>query len=407
MHLRRFLLATFAVATTSAVALVPATADAAIAAPTAINARSFSLTTDMTSLSDEVAALHTALGARRRTVDYVMQNANRDRMPLCNGEAYSPVTSRSTVEGFCWNDGDDAVDYWYPQGITTTHDAYDAGQYDNHQIVLTSWYHKPENEGTGVPNKGVRVSFADWDADWPNKYRHVILVEPTAGGNFKAVPIHAGGIMWYGNLLYVVDTSLGIRVFDFERIYGVDTGRSTAIGRQSDGTYHAFDYAHVMVQVGWIRNSGASFRYSFISLDRASSPDSFVVGEYAPDADGNGVPDSSARVVRFPVDYTDRLPLEEADGKTYGSEAYDTHLPQMQGALARNGRFWFASSNGSSHGYLRVWDRGTSSVRSYRWAAGPEDLTYYAHPTDPDLIWTLTEYPNRRAVIAVPQASWD
>lgn len=407
MHLKRILAAACAAGATGALVLIPAGPAAAASPPTAINARSFSLTTDITSLSDEVAALHAVLGSRRRSVDYVMQHANRDRMGLCNQEAYSPVTSRSSVQGFCWNDGDDAVDYWYPQGITTSRDAYEAGQYDNHQIVLTSWYHKPENEAAGVPNKGVRISFVDWDADWPNTYRHVLLVEPTAGGNFKAVPIHAGGIMWYGHLLYVVDTSNGIRVFDFNRIYSVDTGRSNAIGRQSDGTYHAFNYAYIMVQVGWIRNSGASLRYSFISLDRATSPDSFLVGEYSPDANGNGVPDSNARVVRFPVDYTDRLPREEADGRTYGSEAYDTHLPQLQGVLARNGKFWFASSNGSSHGYLRFWNRGTTTVTTYRWAAGPEDLTYYAHPDQPDLIWTLTEYPNRRAVIAVPQASWD
>lgn len=408
MYLKRISVAVLAAVAATAGALVPAVPAAAASAPTAINARSFSLTTDMTSLSDEVAALHNVLGSRRRTVDYVMQNANRTRTALCNSSQYTQVSSRSSVQGFCWNDGDDAVDYWYPQGITTTRAGMEDGQYQNHQIVLTSWYHKPENEGTGVPNKGVRVSFVDWDADWPNTYRHVLLVEPTAGGNFKAVQVHAGGIMWYGNLLYVVDTSGGVRIFDFERIYSVDTGLSNAIGKQSDGTYHAFNYAYVMVQVGWLRDAGLGLRHSFISLDRATSPDSFVIGEYSTDDDKNGVPDSNARVVRFPISVTSRLPITEADGRTYGSEAYDTHIPQMQGVLARDGKWRFASSNGSSNpGYLRVWDRGTTSVRTYGWVIGAEDLTYYGHPDQPDLIWTQTEYPNRRAVIAVPQADWD
>jgi hypothetical protein len=408
MGYRRILGATGVLAASVLVAVAPAQPAGAAAAPSAINARAFTLTTDMSGLADEVAALDAALGAgRRRTVGQVMEAANRERVGLCNATAYSSVSARGTVQGFCWNDGDDAVDYWYPQGLTTSRDAYEAGEYDGHQIVLTSWYHIPANESATAPNKGARLSFVDWDADWPNTYRHVLLVEPTAGGNFRSVPVHAGGIMWYGNLLYVADTWNGFRVFDFARLYGVNTGDGAKVGRQADGTFHAFDYAYVMVQVGWLRNAGASFRHSFVSLDRATTPDSLIVGEYSTDSDGNGVPDSNARVLRYPLDYTDRLPVQEADGRTYGSEAYDTHIPQMQGALARGSRFWFASSNGSQAGYLRVWDRGTTAVRSYRWAVGPEDLSYYAHPDQADLIWTLTEHPNRRTVIAVPQADWD
>lgn len=213
MRRHRVLTAVFAVVAVSLGVIAPAVPAAAAAAPSVINARAFTLTNDMTGLADEIAGLHTALASRRRTVGQVMEAANRDRAPLCNGSAYSALTSRSGsgVTGFCWNDGDDGADYWYPQGVTTTRDAYEAGEYDNHQIVLTSWYHKPENEGTGVPNMGVQVSFVDWDADWANTYRHVLLVEPTAGASFKAVPIHAGGIVWYGDLLYVADTSNGVR----------------------------------------------------------------------------------------------------------------------------------------------------------------------------------------------------
>jgi hypothetical protein len=247
----------------------------------------------------------------------------------------------------------------------------------------------------------------DWDADWPNTYRHVLAVEPTAGGTFKAVPVHAGGIMWYGNLLYVADTSRGFRVFDMNRVYSVNTGDGNKIGRQSDGTFHAHDYAYVIVQVGWVRSAGAALRHSFVALDQASSPPSLIVGEYSPDTDGNGVPDENARVVRYPLNATSKWPAAGADGRTYASEAYDTHIPQLQGATARNGRFWFSSSNGQSPGYLRVWDRGTSTVRSYRWLVGAEDLSYYPHPDQADMLWSLAEYPNKRVVVAVPQADWD
>jgi hypothetical protein len=403
-------------AVSTAQAAAPATAQAAApgGAPTAIDARGFTLTTDTASLAGAVSAVHEALGSRRRTVGQLMATANRPREPLCNRSAYTPLTDRSSVIGFCWNGGDDAVDYWYPQGITTTRDALEAGEYDGHQLVATSWYHEPAKEGAGVPNKGVRLAFADWDADHPDTYRHVLLVEPTVTdgrGSFRPVPIHAGGIAWYGNLLYVADTTRGFRVFDVNRIYAVDGG--AGIGRQPDGTYQAFGYGFAMLQIGWVRNTGTSLRYSFTALDRASTPDSLVVGEYAPDADNDGAPDAPARVVRYPLDAADRLPRREADGRTHGSEAYRTPFPQLQGVVARNGRFWFASSNGQGsgpaghYGTLRVWDRGTASVRSHRWAYGPEDLSYWPDPDGADYLWTLTEYPNHRAVVAVPQASFD
>jgi hypothetical protein len=381
----------------------PVAVDTTLAAPASINARQFTLTTDMTSLAGYVAALDLALSSRRRTVDQVMQAANRDRGALCNSSAYQPALDRwgSSVQGFCWNDGDDAADHWYPQGITSTRDALDAGQYDNHQLVATTWYHKPENDTTGSPNKGIRLSLVDWDADWANTYRHLLLVEPVAGSNYKAIPIHAGGAFWYGDLLYVADTGTGFRIFDFRKIYSVDTGRPTAIGRQSDGTYHAADYAYVMPQVGWVRNAGASLRYSFASLDRATTPDSMVVGEWTPDTS------ETSRVVRFPLDYTDRLPVQEADGKSYGKEAYSTGFLSMQGVVARDGRFWFSSSAGGggptgNYGTLRIWNRGSTTVTAYSWTYGAEDLSYWPDAANPDAIWSLTEYPDYRAVIQVP-----
>lgn len=374
-----------------------------LAGPTAINARQFTLTTDMTSLASKVTALETALAGRRKTVDQVMQAANRPRGALCNASAYKPATDRwgSAVGGFCWNDGDDAADHWYPQGITTTRDALEAGQYDNHQLVANSWYHKPENDTAGSPNKGVRLSLTDWDADFANNYRHLLLVEPVTGGSYKAVPIHAGGIFWYGDLLYVADTGTGFRIFDFRKIYSANTGKANAIGKQSDGTFHAHDYAYVMVQTGWIRNAGAGLRYSFVSLDRATTPDSMVMGEWTPDTSG------TSRIVRFPLDYTDRLPVQEADGKTYGNEAYSTGFLSMQGVAAHDGRFWFSSSAGGggpsgNYGTLRIWNRGSSTVTSYGWIYGAEDLSYWGDAANPDSIWSLTEYPNYRAVIQVP-----
>jgi hypothetical protein len=85
----------------------------------------------------------------------------------------------------------------------------------------------------------------------------------------------------------------------------------------------------------------------------------------------------------------------------------DAVIRQLQGATARNGRFWFSSSNGRSPGHLRVWDRGTTTVRSYRRLVGAEDLSHNPHPDRADLLWSLAEYPDKRVVVAVPRADWD
>jgi hypothetical protein len=62
------------------------------------------------------------------------------------------------------------------------------------------------------------VSFVDYARPVRPRYRHVLLVEPyrDRAGNpsFRAVPVHAGGIAWYGHYLYVADTYAGFRVFD-------------------------------------------------------------------------------------------------------------------------------------------------------------------------------------------------
>ena len=284
------------------------------------------------------------------------------------------------------------------------------GLYENKTVVLNSWYHIPEKEGPKVPYKGVRITFTEWDKDSSDNYVHVLLVEPTADGNFKIIPVHAGGIMWYGNLLYIADTWSGFRVFDMNHIYQMDTGADYSIGKKSNGKAYAFNHKFILVQTGRIHNSGATLQYSFVSLDRASDPISMVVGEYSIGT----ADDNNTHIVRYPLDNTTLLPLKSDNGKTYASEAYETHILKMQGAVARNGRFWFSSSSGGAsgpvgnYGRLRVWDRGTTEVRKYSWTYASEDLSYWQDPTNStnDMIWTLTEFPNNRVVVAIPQVQW-
>ncbi|MFC7547839.1 hypothetical protein [Plantactinospora sp. GCM10030261] len=307
--------------------------------------------------------------------------------------------------------------------------------------MVSGWYHK----GTGVtlasdgrcpkdpevplaqrqPTKGVRISVADWDADFANTYRHLLLVEPTVDGNGNGTyrplrtgggeSLHAGGMAWYGDYLYVADTSGGLRVFDFRRIYQVDTGSATAVGRQSDGSYQAFNYGYVLPQVGRITSKTGSLRFSFTTVDRgpASATKALVVGEYAVD---DATAATKSRVARFPFAADSRL-VTGADGRTVtAAAAYNTGYRQMQGVAAYDGSYWFSVSDGcrggtvaSHYGTLRHWNSKTGRAVSYPWAFGPEDLSYWHDPAagQADYLWTQTEYANYRAVVAVPQADWD
>src|SRR5690606_15544938 len=101
--------------------------------------------------------------------------------------------------------------------------ARDDGLVDGRRLLLVSWYHDLDTP----PVKGVRLSLADITNLNAVPYRHLLLVEPkeTAGGvGFEAAEydsggsLHAGGIVWYGDYLYVADTSQGLRVYDLSRM---------------------------------------------------------------------------------------------------------------------------------------------------------------------------------------------
>jgi hypothetical protein len=114
-----------------------------------------------------------------------------------------------------------------------------------------------------------------------------------------------------------------------------------------------------------------------------------------------------ARVIRFPIDPATGRLVDNA-GTVTTSEAYHTGLVFMQGTVARDGRFWFATAvSGLNPGRLYYWARGTSTVHDYAWAVGPESLSYWPDPTNPDYLWTLTERAGNRVVVGVPQADWN
>jgi hypothetical protein len=369
----------------------PTTASAATV-PTSLPAGQFTLTANY----HQFDAVNDALVARLGTVPVhsVMDDANHNRSSITDSLGLAGFAG-----GFTFDRGDDNDCANYPQGITTSRDAVgtaDGGTYDGHQLVLVSWYTR---NGCDGEQSRSRITLVDWDATYPNMYRKILLVEPTgtaAAPSFTDIPIHAGGVSWYGDHLYVAQTGTGMRVFDLRKILATDTGGSAGqIGRQPDGTYQAHNYAYVLPQTGTV-SAGTSLVWSTISLDRVSQ--SMVMAEYTCRSGCTAYPNRAPRAVRFPF-----VPgTTTFAATTTATQALQLPWYRLNGVASHNGRWWFNSSGARQ---LYHWSPGTGS-HTYGWVGGGESISYWEDTTGPDLLWSLQEPVGHRNVFAVRQASY-
>ncbi|MGA8118058.1 MAG: hypothetical protein WCA46_30860 [Actinocatenispora sp.] len=400
MTIRRRALAAVAV---SAVALTGATfavstSASAASGPTSLPAGQFTLTADYHKYDTLNGPLTSTLGTA--PVHTVMDNANLSRRSVTDS-----LGVKGYAGGFTWTSDDNNSCTNVPQGITTSRDAVgtaDDGRYDGRQVVLASWYTR--SSCTGAQTRS-RITLADWDSKHPNKYRKILLVEPTgtkAAPSFKDITIHAGGVSWYGDYLYVADTGHGMRVFNMKDILKTNTGGSASqIGRQSDGkTYYAHNYAYVLPQVGTISSattSGTPLVWSSVSLDRASK--SLVMNEYTCSSGCTDYPNRAARAVRFPF----ASGATTFAAHTTASQALKLPWYKLNGVASHNGRWWF---NSSGYKKLYYWASSTGAS-TYSWVSSGESISYWeAAGSDPDMLWTLQEGKGHRNVFMVKQASY-
>lgn len=355
--------------------------------------------------SDLVAELETKLSGV--SLSDVLDDTNRSG-ELCQDPLVIMPAVPSISASFCWNAEDSADAKWVPQGITTSADALTEGTYEGETVILTSWYHKGES---GI-NKGSRVSVFDYSDPNNPKYRNVLLIEPVmSSGNitFNPVPVHAGGIFWYGDLLYVADTAGGLRVFDMTRIFQVQEGLPMQIGLQTDGSHHAYDYKYVLPQVleyeHYTTNSARRIRHSFVSLDRSTVPDSIVVGEFQKLA-----ANLPRRLFRIPIDSRTRFLGNKFKDPMFATdigaeEAFDVNIELMQGATSINGQFLVSSGIGGWYGTLYVFGGDSVLTMAYpeHLPRGPEDLSYWPAR---DQLWTLSELANNRAIVALKASAY-
>lgn len=377
----------------------PTLAASGAAAPAALPPGQFTLSANYHQFDALNNALTTTLGTA--DVHTVMSNANHTRAGVTDSP---PVGMPGYVSGFTFDSGDDTDCTNYPQGITTSRDAVgttNGGTYDGHQLVLVSWYTKDGCDGGHARS---RITLVDWDATYPNTYRKILLVQPTgtaAAPDFTDIPIHAGGVSWYGNYLYVAETGRGMRVFDLRKILKTDTGGDAdQIGRQSPTTYYAHNYAYVLPQVGTITaatTSGTPLVWSSISLDRVSA--SIVMNEYTCQSGCTDYPNRAPRAVRFPF----AAGATTFAATTTATQALQLPWYKLNGVASHNGRWWFNSSGAKR---LYYWTP-TAGAHDYPWVSYGEGISYWEDAEDPDMLWSLQESRGHRNVFAVTQSSYD
>lgn len=310
---------------------------------------------------------------------------NRDAVAI----AAVPGGVKNVAQAFRWNAEDNGGEAWVPQGLTGTADASPGGLVLGRKLIVVSWYHD---------DKGVRLSVVDIADPKKPVYRHVLLVEPIAGDpvDFKPILVHAGGLAWVGDLLYVVHTGKGFRVFDTTALMRVATDVDSIGWDPLAKVYRAGLYKYVLPQIGaYVTESACKPLYSSVALDRSSDPPSLVSSEYC-----NGTTACaetySGRIYRWSLD-PDSGRLVGAD--LWPSEAHYMAQSHVQGGLAIDGDFYLSSSKpaGSAGELYRLPGGGKSSTHT--WVDTPEDLM-----RDGDLLWSLSEGTDIRTVYAVPFA---
>ncbi|WP_406313666.1 hypothetical protein OHA77_35555 [Streptosporangium sp. NBC_01639] len=341
---------------------------------TAVAVEPFQLKRNGGDLATGVRALEKHL--KRVTLDTVLAKANRVlvRKGSTGAGAFQTMKPRP-VDWYCFDADDNAVRDWYPQGLTCSSDAgVGAGTY------VVSWYYKPE---TGA-ERGVRLSFLNTAT---LRYRHVLLVQARPDGDIAPIDIHAGGIAWYGGLLYVADTTRGMRVFDTRQIFEIDGDGKTTIGRKGE-VYNAFGYRYVMPQTdAWTSAGGA--RFSFAAIDRTTPADTLISGEYV------DTPGTFGRVARWSLESDGSL---SADGGVASAlDAYRLPEAKIQGALSHDGTWYLSQAAGATRNGTLIVVGDKIVKRPY--PVGPEDLTCVR---DKKTLWSVTEFAGRRVVYGVP-----
>lgn len=324
------------------------------------------------------------LGAALKKVSLTDVLADLNRTATSVGSTTVGATGFS--RGFAWDADDEGKAWWIPQGLSGSFDASAAGTVAGKKVVAVTWYYDAAAHPGSTGEKGIRLSLADVTGGTV-RYRHLLLVLPKmAGGraDFDPIDIHAGGVAWVGDKLWVADTGNGLRMFDLSRIFQVATD-ADRVGWDG-ATYQGGLYKYVVPQAGaFVDGSKCNPVFSFVGVDRSTA--SLVTGEYSATT-------ITGRLLRWPID----LATGALAPTTYADGAWVMGQRQVQGAVTRGGAFYLSSSApAGGAGVLYATGVGKKTL-SYPWVDAPEDLMFDGVGNQ---LWGASEGLNARYVFAV------
>jgi hypothetical protein len=341
--------------------------------------------------TDQIDALDSALaadGGGRVGLRGVLSDLNRTAHP-------ARVPAPAASWGFRWDDEDTNSRRWWPQGVTTSADHDTSELYDGRRVLLASWYSK---DLAGV-HKGSRFTVVDLSEDQP-RYRHVLLVDAVTRDDgvvdVRPHKVHAGGIVWHGDHLHVAGTARGISTFHLDDVLRVGVlGDRDRLGVGTGSFGYRFLLPVRFTYDGFAEDGHERMRYSFLSLDRTGTEPRLLAGEYGRDG-------ASTRLVDFALDPATSLLSVSEEGHALPLSLPLHGVEGMQGATVVDGRWYVTTSAGRYlRGSLYVGRPGAFRRHARVLPVGVEDLAYWPSR---DELWTLSEYPGRRFVLAMERS---
>ncbi|MFJ6378657.1 hypothetical protein ACIQI7_01430 [Kitasatospora sp. NPDC092039] len=306
-------------------------------------------------------------------------------------------------DGFCWDTGDDNTSAystsggWHPQGFTAAHDAT-GSTVDGHHLYLASWYY---GTGADAKDKLGRISIAESTGERVT-YGHVLLVRPTGSGSFEPITnIHADGMVWYGNKLFVANGG-ELLVFDMQYLWSTTAGTDPWV-LPLQGRYYTdapgTDPRGCSGGVGPICLGS-------LSLDRSSTPHALVSGEYRSHQAGAG-----GRIARWPLNAATDLPLADdatSVGTATATAAYSTPVFQMQGVATDGTWYYMAGECPTSHDADPTDTGSYSCIHRARAGESPSVLTRapsltqnLGYDRSSGRVWGLNEWTGHRVVFTI------
>lgn len=287
------------------------------------------------------------------------------------GTTWRPVRQkrRSTVD-LRWLSARTWTRRWYPQGI-------DLGLWHGRRTLAVSWF-RQRLDGHHLAS---RVAFVDLD-----RSRHLdVLLAVEEDGELQPARIHAGGLAWFDDRLFVAATGKGIWEFDLagiRRVRGAEARRlAGAAGRGLRAT------ALVAVRT---RVHPIDIRCSYLGRvfdDEGTPLRRVLIGEY--------LKDDTGRIAEFSI--------PESDDDAFREESrFSPGIRRMQGAVRWGDRHFISQSDRMHPGVLWTGTRDALVRDRVPLPVGCEDL---ALDLDAKLLWSLGEHPWKRVVRGIPFAS--